>query len=457
MDAVQAGNITQSRLDDMVHRILYAYYESGQDKDYPTPSYSVLTYASVSDGVVVNEHLDVRQDHNQIIKTVAEDSAVLLKNKAGSKAGLPIAKGARLAVFGQDAGPRPGGFTSGTGNQYPATSTNNGTIANGYGSGTGHYPYLIDPYAAVNWVANDHRWQVNGVLKNYPSVLDDQSVLSEIDAAVVQADTCLVFASVLSGEGRDRQTLTFDNHGDLLIQYVADRCSNTIVITHIPGPTNFEVAANHSNVTAILNAGYPGQESGRALISLLDGTVSPSGKSVYTILQNDRDYIPVYANYSLDPISTFTEGLFYDYKAADQKDLAVRYEFGFGLSYTTFNYSSIKVTQSAGVTFANASRTDVVVSVSANVLNSGQVEGKEVSQLYLSFPAGSGEPPKLLRGFTKTSLLPTQTRTVRFDLRLKDVQVWSEARNSWTVPDGQFTVHVGGSSRDLPLSATFTA
>ena len=451
VDAVNKGNISQSRLDDMVHRILYGYYELNQDKGYPTTSYSILSYGSS-----LNEHVDAQSNHARIIKTVGEDSAVLLKNTRTFDTGLPLKKGARLAVFGEDAGPRPKGFNLNPTNSYPASSENNGTIALGFGSGAGRFPYLVDPYAAINWAASANRWQVNGVLEDYPSFLGDQTLLQSYDAAISQADTCLVFVSVYSGEGLDRDSLNFDNNGDQLIKYVADQCNNTIVIANIPGPTNFEVAHNHPNVTAILNAGYAGQESGRSLLSILDGSVNPSGKSVYTILQNDQDYIPVFKNVTTDPVSTFTEGLFIDYKAADQNNLPVRYEFGYGLSYTTFNYSNIEVTQRPGISYENASRTDSVLTVTANVINSGSLEGKEVSQLYISFPSGSGEPPNLLRGFKKTPLYPGQTRTLTFDVRKKDIQIWSESLNAWTIPRGQFTVRVGGSSRNLPLSATFT-
>ncbi|CCG83028.1 Probable beta-glucosidase G [Taphrina deformans PYCC 5710] len=452
---VSNGTIAQSRLDDAVTRILYAYLEAGQDVGYPAVNYNSLTPAAVDAVGNVNKYLNVRANHSQIIRKVGEDSAVLLKNVAqNATGGLPLKSGARLAIFGTDAGPRPGGPNYGPTNGYPANSTNNGTVALGSGSGSAHFPYLIDPLAAITGAADLQKWQVSPVLLDYPAnVTTGAEILNEYDAAMSGADTCLVFVSSFSGEGYDRTTLKFDNRGDQLIYYVASRCNNTVVVSHIVGVTNFEVPFSHPNVTAILNAGLPGQESGAALVSVLTGNTNPSGKLVYTILQNDNDYIPVNKTASSDPQAVFTEGLLTDYRAADAMNLPVRYPFGYGLSYTTFGYSNIKVTNITG--YASAVRSQTLMNVTATVTNTGGLAGREVSQLYISFPSGSGEPPKVLRGFTKSSLDPTQSTTVSFPIRKKDIQIWNETAHSWQVPSGQFTISVGASSRNLPLTSTF--
>lgn len=455
VSAVASGMIAQSRLDDAVNRILYAYFESGQDVGYPRVNYNVQTFASVDATGVVNEHIDVRANHSKIIQKVGEDSAVLLKNRAAkSTGGLPLRSGARLAIFGTDAGPRPGGPNYGTLNVYPANSTNNGTVAIGFGSGTAHFPYLIDPLAAINSAAADQRWQINSVLEDYPvNASTSADILTAYDSAIEAADTCLVFVSTFSGEGLDRDSLKFDNRGDQLIKYVADQCNDTIVISHIVGVTNFEVAANHTNVTAILNAGLPGQESGTALVSLLTGVVNPSGKLVYTILQNDADYIQINRTVSSNPQAVYVENLLTDYRAADALNLSVRYPFGYGLSYTTFAYRNIESTNVTPYLVAN--RTQTVMNITANVANTGSVAGSEVSQLYVSFPPGTGEPPKLLRGFTKNVIDVNETVIVTFPLRKKDIQIWNTTQQSWVVPSGTFTISVGASSRNLPLSLQF--
>lgn len=460
---VKNSTVKQSRVNDAVHRILYAYYTAGQDKGYPKPNYNVESYATNFSGII-NERVNVQSNHSLIIKQVAQDSAVLLKNSATG--GLPLSKGARLAIFGTDAGPRPGGVNYGQVNQYPSNSTNNGTTAMGFGSGTGHFPYLIDPLAAITNAAGINNWQVNSVLQDFPSDNNPQ-ILAAYDQAIQVSDTCLVFAASQAGEAYDRQSLHFDNNGDQLIQYVASQCPNTILITHIPGPTNFEVAATNNNVTAILNAGYPGQESGSALLSLLDGSVTPSGKLVYTILKNNTDYIPVFKNFSVDPHVQFSEGLLTDYRAADALNLSVRYPFGFGLSYTTFTYSSLLLTplnttsifpniEGVNATNANATRLEALVKASVQVTNSGSHNGTEVAQLYVTFPKSSYSPITQLRGFSKSFIPIGQQKTVEFILRVKDLQVWNVTLQAWEIPVGEIVVSVGGSSRALHVSEGIT-
>lgn len=445
VSAVQAGNVSQARVDDMVHRILYAYFEAKQDVTYPQVSYYALSPARTVNNVVVNEYVDVRADHHEIAREVAAASNVLLKNTGG----LPLKKGARLSVFGSDASLRAGGLIQ-EGFDVSPPGKSNGTIAVGFGSGSGYFSYLVDPLAAINYEAISQRWSVYPVTEDYSNSTSTQKSYNQ---ALARSDTAIVFVSVLSGEGYDRTNLRFDHDGDALIKYVADRCANTVVVAHIPAPTNFEVAALHPNVTAILNAGYPGQESGRALVDVLTGRVNPSGKLVYTILQNDADYIPVNRSYALDPRVAFSEELLYDYRAADARNLPVRYPFGHGLSYTSFTYGNISVRANA---LPASGRAAPIYTVSANLTNTGRLSGAEASQLYLSFPASAGEPARQLRGFTKTSLKAGESRRIQFSLRRKDLQIWSTAQNTWTTPAGQFEVKVGGSSRDLPLTATFT-
>ncbi|ORY83220.1 glycoside hydrolase superfamily [Protomyces lactucae-debilis] len=441
---VATGVIAKDRLTDMATRVVYAYFESGQDFNYPGPNY-VLRQPVESPQ---NQFVDVQKGHGNIARKVAEDGAVLLKNTNNTSTGLPLRKGLRLGVFGTDAGPSPVGnrFLSGI---YPAASTNNGTLYLGYGSGFALPPYVLDPLAAITWKALEHRWQVAPVLQNYPA-----KNKASFESAVKFAETCLVFVAANSGESADRETLKFDNDGDDLIKYVADHCADTIVIAHIVGPTNMEVAFNHPNVTSILNAGLPGQESGRALVNLLEGTVNPSGKLVYTILQNDNDYIQVNRTSDHEPKSFFTENLLIDYRLADAKNLPVRFEFGYGLSYTQFAYSGIALAKINGTSFDTARRDDSLMRISAMVTNVGTVAGAEVSQLYLAFPASVGEPPKVLRGFTKTFLEPGEAASVVFDVRKKDISTWDDSQNRWNVASGELMFMVGASSRNLPLNIT---
>lgn len=142
----------------------------------------------------------------------------------------------------------------------------------------------------------------------------------------------------------------------------------------------------------------------------------------------------------------------------------ISYEFGYGLSYTTFDYSNLHLNAVQG-TPARAARFmkrdstgtlyDNVYTATFDVTNSGSIASNEISQLYIAFPPSSGEPPKVLRNFAKTFITPGQTSTITLDINQKAISIWDVITQSWIIPSGEFTVLIGKSSRNLPLSATF--
>jgi beta-glucosidase len=172
-----------------------------------------------------------------------------------------------------------------------------------------------------------------------------------------QATVCFAFVKSDSGEGYiivdgnkgDRNNLTAWQAGDQLIATVARSCSNTIVVVHSVGQINMETWADHPNVTAILWASLPGQESGNSLVDVLYGEINPSGRLPFTIAKNDRDYSsriifpPNSGSDFVAPFDNFPEALLVDYRAFDARNITPRYEFGFGLSYTTFNVVSCSI------------------------------------------------------------------------------------------------------------------
>ena len=141
------------------------------------------------------------------------------------------------------------------------------------------------------------------------------------------------------------------------------------------------------------------------------------------------------------PSVAYSEGLLFGYRWYDHHAVAPLFEFGFGLSTTTFSFSALKAT---------------ATSVSFTLANTGGRAGKAVPQLYLGFPAASGEPPKVLRGFTKIALAPGASTTVTLPLTDRDLSVFDEDIHDWRVVTGQFAVYVGASSRDLALTGAFT-
>lgn len=162
----------------------------------------------------------------------------------------------------------------------------------------------------------------------------------------LSADSGEGFISVDFNEG-DRKNLTLWHGGETLIKTVASWCNNTMVIIHGPGPVIVEEWIEHPNVTAVIFAGFPGQESGNSLVDVLYGDVNPSGKLTMTWGKKPEDWgvsIPTEPN-GLIPQSDFSEGLLIDYRFFDKNKIEPRFEFGFGLSYTTFNYSNLYVAQ----------------------------------------------------------------------------------------------------------------
>lgn len=280
------------------------------------------------------------------------------------------------------------------------------------------------------------------------------------------SDACMVFGNAYATEGADRRGAR-DDYTDGLIKHVANRCNNTIVILHNAGIRLVDQFIDHPNVTALVFAHLPGEASGKALVSLLYGDSYPSGKLPYTVAKNETDY-PVLGpdraqgKFLRFPQSNFTEGVFVDYRYFDAKNITPRYEFGFGLSYTTFNYSNLSVQKdSDNAKFAElptgpihmggqTDLWDVLVIVTADVRNVGQRDGAEAAQLYLGIPV-EGQPVRQLRGFEKAVVNASVTRSVKFELTRRDLSVWDVVRQKWKLARGEYKVEVGGSSRDLPL------
>ena len=164
------------------------------------------------------------------------------------------------------------------------------------------------------------------------------------------------------------------------------------------------------------------------------------------------------------PQSNFSEGVYTDYKYFEEKEIEPRYEFGFGLSYTSFSLSNVRIRMLQGVNTAEyptgaiaaggqSDLWDVIVSVEADVRNTGLVAGAEVAQLYVGIPGG---PAKQLRGFEKRFLQPGEALTVLFKLTRRDLSEWDTAAQRWHLQRGIYSVYIGSSSKDLPLRGSIS-
>lgn len=271
------------------------------------------------------------------------------------------------------------------------------------------------------------------------------------------SDACLVFINAMATEGWDRDGL-HDDFSDGLVLNVASKCANTIVVIHAAGVRLVEQWIDHPNVTGTIFAHLPGQDSGHALVKLLYGEAEFSGKLPYTIAKNESDY-SVYEtcgriDNGTNPQCDFREGVYIDYRAFDAQDITPRFEFGFGLSYTTFDYSDIRLSTRSKLKISfcdDSSLWDPVAEVKVTVQNTGSVKGQEVAQLYVGIPNG---PPKQLRGFDKIALSPKESGTVAFELTVRDISVWDVSRQKWHIQMGEYKLYVGASSRDIRLGGS---
>jgi len=486
------GSFTQARLDDMAVRNVIGYFYVGLDNG-TQPGY-------VSDTAVV----DVRANHSTIVRTNGAASLVLLKNTNNA---LPLSKPLSMAIFGSHAGPVMAGpnyifSVQGSGPTYE------GHLAGGSGSGQTSFPYLITPQQALtNKAATDGtmiRWILNntytsstdsgsfsrgggsfgGMTGNSTSAMGSApsglakraggaaiaglsggtSLSQDIPDYATGAEVCMVFINALSGEGADRTELRNTEQDDLVTS-VAENCNNTVVVVNTVGARILDSWIENENITAVVYGGLLGQESGHSLVDVLYGTVNPSGRLAYTIAKNESDYNVAICDTA---VCNFTEGNYVDYKYFDAYNVTPRYEFGYGLSYTTFDYSDLSVTITNSSALASTYPTgaltvggkadlwDEVVSATVTVANNGTVHGNEVSQLYVQYPDAADQPVRQLRGFERTLIIRGSSSTVTFSVRRRDLSMWDVAAQEWAVVSGDYIFSVGASSRDLRVSQTIT-
>lgn len=581
--AVLNSSVPMDRLNDMVLRIVAAWYQLGQDDiarwpnmtDGGGPNFSSWTddktgllhpgSPNSKETGIVNQFVPVRHteeggDHDYLARKIAAEGIVLVKNEGEI---LPLSRNAtsitqrrhegklRVGIFGEDAFPNPNGP-----NACPDRGCNEGTLAMGWGSGAVELPYLVSPAEALLANFDDQtvevtEWKTNDV--------------EHVDGTAAAQDVCIVFINSDAGEGflswngvkGDRNNLYPQKRGDELVRSVAANCggrdsnapvSDTIVILHTVGPTILEKWIELPGVKGVLIAHLPGQESGNALADVLFGNVNPSGRLPYTIAKAEGDYGPdsgiLRMPNGIVPQQNFTEGLYIDYRYFDKLNVTPRYEFGYGLSYTHFQLSSLYVkvlgnflgtdgpepdarpegvepprmdpmvpdprtalwpkglrklkkyvypyidsvsdvkkgvydypkgydiwhtpSPAGGGEGGNPDLYETAVTVQASLTNLGAVPGSCVVQMYISYPPNVTDvnnktvdmPVKVLRNWDKVHLGTAESdkrRQVQLELTRKDLSYWDVDRQNWIMPDGEFTVWLGFSSRDLPQSKVFSS
>ncbi|KAJ1562790.1 hypothetical protein HK405_007815 [Cladochytrium tenue] len=433
------GTVTQTRVADAATRVLSSLFYVG--------------LAATGDRTISigDAGVNVQRDHRKHIRAAGAASIVVAKNSGV----LPLSAKSvpKVALIGSDAGPSVS-FQTYSVDTY-------GHVPQGGGSGATRFPYVVTPLDAFARRAADENFAVKYALND--TDLDTAASIAQL------GDVALVFVKSYSSEGWDRYSYDLDSNGVALINAVASVHSNTVVVLNVPGPVDMSWVDN-SNITAVVFAMYPGQESGNSLVDVLYGDYNPSGRLPFTVANDTTDYtVSTVTTFTLpngtalewstpnaelyiaelpqsqQPKVNYSEGLFFDYRYFDRAGVEPLYAFGHGLSYTTFAYAD------ATVVSASELGVDVTVSVS----NTGSVGGHEVVQLYLGYPESAAEPVKQLKAFEKVYVPAGESATVTLSVDSFFLPVWDASAGAWTTPSGTYTVYVGASSGDIRQTATF--
>lgn len=367
------------------------------------------------------------EEHHAVARKVAEGSMVLLKNEDNV---LPLKEGQKIAVIGEMAkAPRYQGSGS--------SVINPTKLDNAYDS-------LIEAGVNVTYAQGYYKAPPT---KKDKSRKSDTELISEAAAAAKAADVAVVFIGLteaLEAEGYDRADIEIPAEHNTLVKEVVKANPNTVVVlaggavVHIPWI---------DNVKAVLNSGLGGQAGGSAVANILTGKVNPSGKTAETYPLSFEEN-PVYGNYPGQPVvSEHKESLYVGYRYYDTAKKDVLFPFGYGLSYTTFEYSDIKLSAS------EIKDTDTV-EVSFKIKNTGSVDGAEIAQVYVADKDSTiFRPEKELRAFTKVFLKAGEEKEVSLTLGKRAFAYYNVNIGDWHVETGEFDILVGASSRDIKLSA----
>lgn len=398
--AVISGELDESVVDEAVERILNIVfrYEENRDK---------------------NAVFDRDKDH-ETARKVAEETIVLLKNENV----LPLSDGQKVAFIGKYAKtPRYQGGGSSHINSHKITS-------------------------ALDAAGMDNVIYAQG----FDDVEDktDEALLAEAVETARNADVAVIFAGLpdkFESEGFDRSHMAMPSCQNELIEKIAEVQPNTIVVLHNGSPVEMPWI---DKVKGIIEAYLGGQAVGGAVCDILFGKVNPSAKLPETFPLRLEDN-PSYLSYIGEgDMVEYREGIFVGYRYYDKKKMDVLFPFGYGLSYTTFEYSNLTVDKE------QMKDTDTL-RVTVDVTNTGSVTGKEVVQLYVADKESTViRPVKELRDFAKVELAPGETKTVTFTLDKRAFAYYSVKIHDWHVETGEFDILIGKSSRDIVLSKTVT-
>lgn len=398
VEAVNSGRLSQADVDKCARRVL-----------------------EMADRYLENaapETVWDKERHHELARKIASECIVLLKNEDNI---LPLDSGKKIAFIGKFAEtPRYQGGGSSHINSFKVTSALE----------------AAKEYADVAFACG-YGTSVDAV---------DEKLLSEAVCAAENAETVVVFAGLpdaFESEGYDRNHMKMPECQLKLIDEICKVNKNVVVVLHNGSPVEMPFV---DNVKGVVEAYLGGQAVGGAVCDVLFGKVNPSGKLPETFPKKLSDN-PSHLNFPGEGDRVcYNEGIFVGYRYYDYKEIEPLFPFGFGLSYTTFEYSDLKLSHSE-------INDDKVLTVELTVTNTGSRAGKEVVQLYVSDKQSSViRPVKELKGFEKVELKPGESRRVVFRLDNRAFAYYAEEISDWFVEYGEYEIMIGASSRDIRLT-----
>lgn len=300
------------------------------------------------------------------------------------------------------------------------------------------YDIKIEYYEGGNNGSAKLCWQLTPTHRTY-----DKKVIE----LAKKSDIAIIFAGLTpeyEREAFDRESMNLPGAQNELIQAVASVNKNTIVV--ISGGSPVYMTKWINNVSGVIQAWYLGQETGNALADVILGNINPSGKLPVTFPRRYKDN-PAYNYYNKVPdLAEFGEGIYVGYRHYDSNNTEPLFHFGFGLSYTRFEYRNLNIEE---INNKN-------VKVSISVTNTGKIKGSEIVQLYVhDVRASVDRPYKELKGFAKVELSPSETKTVTITLDKRAFSFFDTSTNKWITEPGDFELLVGASSKDIKLKKTY--
>ena len=468
-DYLEEGKITESRVNESATRIIATMYQMSQMENFPD----------------IHIYYDTKTEERiKLQRTAAAESMILLKNEDNI---LPIKNVKKIAVIGNDAQERDCLIDDDLQCKNKTNLIQNGFIPLGYGSGTTKFSYIISPLQGIKEYAEKNGIEVvdsgrlnyhdeNGV---HVKALEDFEFGEEVAKG---ADVAIVFVKADSGEEYgvventvgDRPDLELWHGGNELIEKVANVNRNTIVVINAPAVVNIPWL---DKVKGVIFAGFPGAESGHAIADILFGEVNPSAHLPYTwggiddysskinflcnftILPNGNTYANEYRYEGVDSAGridnrpgyekeqyNYTDGLYVGYRWFNKKKIKPTFPFGFGLTYTKFDYFDLKVRMKEEGLIAEFT-----------VKNVGKVSGSAVPMMFLTFPDNIGDYPKyIFKGFDKIELQPGESKNVNIKADDHALSYFNVQQNKYVrVDNGPIKVYIGenGDSEQFKLMA----